>query len=315
MRPAASASAHSGPHETTAVETPVRRACQWSSVPNRAPDGRGVRRQTGRVFQALHGVAVVLFYATTVLAQKPPVPDLVGPVNDFAKVIDPASAAEIERISRDLQRATGDAVVVVTVPSVAPFADLREYAVEQFANNGRGLGERGKDNGALIVLAVSERRVWIEVGYGLEGAIPDGFAGETSRDYMAPAFREGDYGRGLLAGVVRLVGRIAEERNVRIEDLPALAAPRTAVRHDSRGGIPAVVIILVIIALAVLLSGGGGGPSLRRRRGSTLWTGGSTGGWGGGSFGGGFRGGSFGGGGFGGFGGGRSGGGGGGAGW
>ena len=108
-----------------------------------------------------------------------PLPELTAPVNDVAHVIDPASAAEIDRTSRALQAKTGDAVVVVTVPTIEGWGDINEYAVKLYENHGRGIGEKGKDNGILIVLATKERKVKIEVGYGLEMWITDGFAGET----------------------------------------------------------------------------------------------------------------------------------------
>src|SRR4029078_3757438 len=97
-----------------------------------------------------------------------------------------------------------------------------EYAVKLFENQGRGIGEKGKDNGLLILLALKERRVWIEVGYGLEQWITDGYSGDTSREYMVPEFRNGRFGAGLLAGTTRIVGRIAQGRNV---TLPGVAAP------------------------------------------------------------------------------------------
>jgi uncharacterized protein len=241
--------------------------------------------------------------------------DLTEPVNDFAHVIDPESASAIDRIARQLQQATGDAIVVVTVPTVSPFADIQEYAVRQFQNKGRGIGEKGKDNGLLIVLAVQERRVWTEVGYGLEGIITDGFAGETSRQYMVPFFGQGQFGRGILAGVTRFGSRIAEQRGVRLEDLPQVAEPRPASRDIQGGGIPLGLIIFILIVV-ILLSRSSRRRSRRTYWGPSGWGGGGFGGGGfGGSFGGGFGGGGFGGGGFGGFGGGRSGGGGGGASW
>jgi len=236
---------------------------------------------------------------------------LTGPVNDIANVIDAGSRAEIERITRLLEQATGDAVVVVTIPTVAPAADIREYAVKQFENGGRGIGQKGKDNGVLILLAVQDRKVWIEVGYGLEGPITDGFAGETSRQYMVPAFRSGDYGAGLLAGVTRIVGRIAEERGVTIEDLPTLARRQ---QPEAQGGLPLWLILILLLFLFIMLSQARKGSRQFHGRGAgrptVYWGGGPFGGGGGG-----FRGGGGFGGGFGGFGGGRSGGGGGGASW
>src|SRR5882672_583707 len=95
-------------------------------------------------------------------------PELTQPVNDFAQVIDRASAAEIDRMSRALQAKTGDVVVVATVPTIEPYGTIDEYTVKLFENHGRGIGGKGKDNGVLILLAIKQRRVRIEPGYGLE---------------------------------------------------------------------------------------------------------------------------------------------------
>ncbi len=270
-----------------------------------------------RIAAAICVAMAVSGFSVTVSSQtQVRLPELTQPVNDYANVVDPAEEQQLEQLIRSLQAATGDVVVVATVATVAPFADAREYAVELFENQGRGIGERGKDNGALILVALKERRVEIEVGYGLEQWITDGFAGETSRDYMAPAFRAGRYGAGLISGTSRIVQRIAEGRNVELTGIPSRPErSRAPVR------IPVPLIIAIIVAI-VLLSRRGGGP----RRGGRHWGRGGWSGWssgvgpfGGGAwtrggFGGGFGGGGFGGG-FGGFGGGRSGGGGGGAGW
>jgi uncharacterized protein len=238
------------------------------------------------------------------------VPTLTEPVNDFAAVVDPASAADMSRAIRALQQATGDVVVVATIQTFAPFGDIREYAVKLFENHGRGIGEKEKHNGLLVLLAVKDRKVWIEVGYGLEEFITDGYSGETSREFMAPAFRQGDYGGGLKAGVARIIGRIAQGRNVTLQDVP----PPAPVRQRRSSGFPSWIVILIIIAILVATSWRGGGTSsgsgFRRGWGGGGWSGwssgiGSFGGGGGGGFGGGF----------GGFGGGGSGGGGGGASW
>src|SRR5204863_5616688 len=152
-------------------------------------------------------------------------PELTEPVNDFAHVIDSTNAAAIERMIRTLQTATHDVVVVATVPTIEPYGDIREYANKLFENHGRGIGEKGKDNGALILLAMDQRKVWIEVGYSLEQWITDGFAGETSREYMVPEFRSGRYGAGLRAGTERIVGRIAQGRNVTLQGVRPVTQP------------------------------------------------------------------------------------------
>ncbi len=256
---------------------------------------------------------VVLVLLTIARASAQELPELTQPVNDFAGVIDPSSAAAIDALSRSLQRASGDVVVVATVETYAPYADIREYAVKLFENRGRGIGQRGRDNGLLVLLAVKDRQVWVEVGYDLEQFITDGFAGETSRQVMAPEFRRGAYGAGLLAGASRIVTRIAERRNVTLQGVP-----RDGGRDGTDAGTPGawlLAIFIIFIAVNALVA-----RTRRHRRFGRQW-GGPIGGWssGVGPFGGGFggiggRGGGFGGG-FGGFSGGRSGGGGGGARW
>jgi uncharacterized protein len=256
-------------------------------------------------------VAALVFTCASVRAADP-LPELTRPVNDFANVIDPASAGEMDRMIRALQAASGDVVVVATVPTIEGYGDIREYAVKLFENHGRGVGQKGKNNGLLILLALKERRVWIEVGYDLEQWITDGFAGETSREYMTPEFKNGRYGPGLLAGMERIIGRIAQGRNVTLE---GVRVPRETSRQR---GTPFPVSIPFLIFIAILIiSRLGGGPGARRG----FWGGGPWSGWssGVGPFGGGWGGGGFGGGGggggFGGFGGGSSGGGGGGSSW
>jgi uncharacterized protein len=264
-------------------------------------------------------IAWVLIGASPAAAEQTSLPALTQPVHDFAGLIDASSAAEMDRRIRALQTATGDVVVVVTVKTFAPYGSIEEFAVRLYER--AGIGEKGKDNGALIVLAEEERRARIEVGYGLEGFITDGYAGDIIRTRMLPAFRSGRYGEGLLDGATQLINRIAEERGVTLTDVPPTQASRGA-RRENGGGLVRVIMIILFL---LLISGGGGGllnllfgaamgsTAGRRRRGG--WSGwhGGVGGFGGGGFGGGGFGG--GGGGFGGFGGGRSGGGGASGGW
>lgn len=248
-------------------------------------------------------------------------PLLTQPVNDFARVIDPASAAELDRRIRALQKATGDVVIVATVPTFKPYADINEYALRMFENHGRGIGARGKDSGLLVVVAVEDRQMRIETGYDLEQFITDGFAGQTIRDAIAPPFKTGAYGRGLVAGVTRIINRIAEGRGATLQSVPQEAPPparpTTSVNPSH---ITALIPLLIILFIVWMIS-----RSRRRRRrrwGTGPWSdwnsgvgpfGSSSGGFGGGF--GGFGGGGSGGGGFGGFGGGRSGGGGASGGW
>lgn len=245
---------------------------------------------------------------------KQSLPALTQPVNDLANVIDASSAQEMDRQIRSLQAATGDAVIVATVPSFAPYGSIEEYAVDLYER--AGIGVKGKDNGVLILVAVQDKRARIEVGYGLEGALTDGFSGDVIRSAMLPAFRRNAYGEGLLDATTQVINRIAKERNITLSDVPQPQAPRGS-RNRGSSGIGRLIFIIILL---ILMSGGGGGlmsfllgsalSGGSRRRGG--WGGGGFGGGSFGGFGGGFGGG---GGGFGGFGGGRSGGGGASGGW
>jgi uncharacterized protein len=266
--------------------------------------------------------ALMLGATAANVAAQPAPPVLTAPVNDFAGILDAANKRELERRIRALQSATGDTVVVATVKTFKPdYADIREYSVKMFENSGRGVGDRGKDNGLLLVVAVEDRQVGIEVGYGLEGIITDGFSGQTIREVIRTAFRNGDYGGGLVAGTTRLINRIADARGVNLNDVPRQPVNRPQVPD----GIPWGTIIFFLVII-LLMSQIGRGSRRRRRWGNGTWSnwdsgvgpfGGTRGGFNGGFGGFGGSGGGFGGGGggFGGFGGGRSGGGGAAGGW
>ena len=123
--------------------------------------------------RAVRVALLVLFFIRPIASVSPAYaqplpPELTRPVNDFANVIDAGSEAEIERRILELKKASGDVVVVATIDTFSPYADIREYAVKMFENRGRGIGDKGKDNGLLVLIAVKDRRVRAEVGYDLE---------------------------------------------------------------------------------------------------------------------------------------------------
>ena len=167
-------------------------------------------------------------------AEKFPAPK--GYVNDFAGVIDSASAQEMEAMLADLERRTTAEVAVVTVPDLGEFADVDEYAVNMFA--AWKIGKKGEDNGVLVLLSMKERKVRIEVGYGLEGAITDGAAGDIIRDAMAPSFKTGEYGAGLLAGVRAIAAKI----------------PPGGVQKAKKGGSHIRFIVMFVVFLLLIIS-------------------------------------------------------------
>src|SRR5215203_5241912 len=122
-------------------------------------------------------------------------------------------AAESERSSPPPPPSRAPSTISPTsltpVPTFQPYGGIEEYAVKMFENGGRGIGQKGKDNGLLVVVAVQDRKIKIETGYDIEGFVPDGYAGQVIRDQITPQFRSGNYGAGLVAGTTAVVNRIA----------------------------------------------------------------------------------------------------------
>jgi uncharacterized protein len=236
-----------------------------------------------------------------------------GYVSDLATAMDPASRDSIEALAGELDRKTGAQLAVVTVPDLGG-DEIDPVAVDLY--KAWGIGSKGKDEGVLILLAQKERRVRIEVGYGLEGILPDGLCGSIIRRVMAPELSQGKTGPGLLHGAAAVVGVIARDRGVTITGAQPLPSEGDGGGLSPRGIF--FIVLLVAGLLSRLLQAGSSRRGWMGRRGPWWWGGGGPGGYGGmfggfggmgGGFGGGFGGGG-GGGGFGGFGGGRSGGGG-----
>jgi uncharacterized protein len=174
-----------------------------------------------------------------------------GYVSDFAGVIDQQHRAALEAYADSVKQATKAELAFVTVPS------LQGEPIEDVANDlfhAWGIGRKGEDDGALVLLAIQDHRSRLEVGGGLGGAVPDGMAGLLLDD-MRPALRRNDYGSAMLAAAVRLGSAIAQSKGVQI---PAPAI-RYQVPRDTGDSIPWTLIIFGIFFLLMILRRGGGG--------------------------------------------------------
>lgn len=147
----------------------------------------------------------------SVSAQELKFPRPRGYVNDFANIIPDTQELQLQSLLLSLEKLTTAQVAVVIMPSIAPY-DIEYYAVKLFET--WGIGQKGKDNGVLLLVAVKERRVRIEVGYGLEGALPDAICKQIIEKYIIPYFKQGNYGKGISAGVSQIVKYIAREYNI-----------------------------------------------------------------------------------------------------
>lgn len=247
------------------------------------------------VFAALF----VMIFTTAVLAAPSfPKPTDRKYVNDYVKLLPEDAKNKIVQIGDELYRKTGAEATVVVVSTTGNMS-IEEYANELF--RAWGIGNKDKNNGVLLLVALNDRKMRIEVGYGLEGILPDGKTGRIRDEHIIPYFKKDNYAEGIILGYNVICNEVAKEYNVQLNGTSNVQL------SEGNNGIP-VDLIWIIIVLMVIFSrfmfrkgryrrppfggfGGFGGP-------------GSTGGFGG------FGGGSFGGGSGGGFGGGDSGGGG-----
>ncbi|UCG34454.1 MAG: TPM domain-containing protein [Phycisphaerales bacterium] len=227
-------------------------------------------------------------------------------VEDRANVLDPGTERRIDAYLFELKQKTGAEIVLLTIDTTGgePLFDYAMRHAEAWKP-----GQKGKDNGVLIALAVQDREYQILTGYGLEGVLPDGWLHLVREQYFVPNFRKGDFAAGLEQGTLAIVNKVAADAGVTISGMPAYAVRR--VRHPG-GTLGAIFSNLwcIIFAILILSSMGGGGRYYRRRRSWGSWigpwlifsalSGGSRSSWGGGFGGGGFGGGGFGGGSFGG---------------
>ncbi|MFO7730676.1 MAG: TPM domain-containing protein [Spirochaetia bacterium] len=245
--------------------------------------------------------AVLLLLSAIPILSAQSIPDYRGFVNDFAGVIDSDSAGKIEAAARKVQETTGAEIAVVTIDTVEPYADVDQYSIE-LAEQWQ-VGQEGEDNGIIFLMALEERQVRMEVGYGLEGAIPDGRAGEILDEAVLPYLSQGEYGKGFLAGTVEAAREIADEYNVELGNLdaPPMAAQSDGSAGSGGSGTPGRLIFFFLILFLgggrmflpmLLLSGITGRRHYRGGFGSSGFngfggSGGGFGGFGGGGFGGG----------------------------
>jgi uncharacterized protein len=232
------------------------------------------------------------FAAAAALAQAQAVPALRAHVNDYAAVLPAERAAALEARLADYEARTKHQLALLTIPSLAGgnIEDFGIRAAQQWK-----LGQKGADDGLILIVVPAEHKMRIEVGYGLEGVIPDAVAARVIRDVLAPSFRQGDFAGGIDAAFGALMHAASPELGAEQPSGRSAAPP-----EDAWSQLAPLVFPLLFFLLIGFLSRRGGGGLFQaillgsmlgggRRRGGG-WGGGGGGGWGGGG-GGGFGGG------------------------
>jgi len=247
-------------------------------------------------------------------------PKPTGYINDFAGILRPDADTSLERLCKQLDTRANAQVAVVTVKSLDPDKSGAAPSIQEFASQLEEkwkVGAKGTDRGLLLVISLSPRKYWIEVGYGLEGILNDAKVGDIGRD-MQPYLRSGDYTRGVTVAVQELSQVIAADAGITLQNPTVTGPPRY--HYDTQpqvqispfaliaGGIVVLLILGVLIGtghigilfyLLFNLLGGGGRGGYRGGGGGGFEGGGGGGdgggfsGFGGGSSGGGGAGGDF----------------------
>ncbi|GAB2178615.1 TPM domain-containing protein [Dongia sp. agr-C8] len=153
----------------------------------------------------LLGVLILLIGFVSPALAEPPIPALTGRVVDEAGILDASTVATITDRLAGLESSTGIQLVVVTLP------DLKGYVIEDWGlalGRGWGIGQAGKNNGVLLIVAPNDRELRIEVGYGLEGEIPDATANSIIQREIIPYFKQGDMNGGVRAGVEAILAAL-----------------------------------------------------------------------------------------------------------
>ncbi len=248
----------------------------------------------------IRSLFILILCALAVPAAAQNFPDLTGRVVDQANLLDPAQEAEITAKLDALEVNSNRQLVVATVSDLEGY-DIADYGYQLGRTWGIGQdgeGETEKDNGTILLVAPNDRKVRIEVGYGLEGIMTDSLSSMIIQNDILPRFRDGDMPAGINAGV----DRIATQFTLPEEEARAFASQAVAQQREQsskgEGGLAIFWIVVMIVIFVMSVSNSRGGRRYRGGAGPVvIWGGGGSGGFGGGSSwgssGGGFGGGGF----------------------
>ena len=193
---------------------------------------------------------VLLFAATAGAAPKiPPVPTRDIYAQDYANVLSKETESRINRLSSELQSRTGAQIAVVTIPSLEG-ETIEDYSLALFRK--WGIGDRKKNNGVLILLAVAEKKSRIEIGYGLEGALPDAKTGRIQDESMRPAIDVGDFNAALMNGYLSVFQEVASEYKLQIK-ANSRSSPRQRDVSSGWDSLPWWLKIVLGVGIVLLL--------------------------------------------------------------
>jgi uncharacterized protein len=227
----------------------------------------------------IFGLLCVLFL-NTAFAQVE-IPKIIDPVTDLTKTIGQVEYVKLRKQIIQFEDSTSNQIVVLIIPTLGE-NDIREFGIKTLEQN--KIGQKGKDNGILILVAKDDRKVSIEVGYGLEGVLTDAICDRIIRNEIRPEFKDGNYAKGISAAIQTMI-------------LVTKGEYTAEGKKRKNSGWYGVLIVVAVILFAIFGAARGrqyGVTSSGYRRHNDWWGGGFGGGFGsGGGFGGGGSGGSW----------------------
>ncbi|MCK4889175.1 MAG: TPM domain-containing protein [Candidatus Aminicenantes bacterium] len=216
---------------------------------------------------------LIIFIVTTLY----PVgfPKLKGRVNDYANILFNDEERNIEWMLEDLEKKTSAQVVLLTIDTLDGDT-IENYSIRLTEQEDWKIGQKGVDNGVILIISMKERKLRLEVGYGLEGALTDLKSSYIIRKLIVPGFKKGEYYHAILRGLTTVSGIISKEYDISPEDLKKFKEKKNEKQGFS------FITFLIIFFFFVL-------PAFSKKRGkggSIFWGGGGFGGSSSGGFGG-----------------------------
>jgi uncharacterized protein len=193
--------------------------------------------------KARYVTAIVILLSTTALSALE-VPPLSAPVTDLAGLLAAEHKEQLDALLLDYEAQTSNQFAVLIIPSLEG-EDLESYSIRVATE--WALGQAGKDNGLLLLVALEQRRLRIEVGYGLEGVLTDAFCGRVIDNTIVPYFKQGEYYEGITAGLLALIRQTGDEFGVD----PALEPAAERSQLSGRSGAYVFLSVLFVMVLIV----------------------------------------------------------------
>lgn len=187
---------------------------------------------------------LLIFSVTTYGSTKLPLPTASKYLNDYIGLINDAEARQILSLGKELEDKTGAQAVIAIIQSTEGIP-IETYAINLFRN--WGIGQKGKDNGLLLLVAIQDKSWRVEVGRGLEGAIPDLLSSRIMESVAKPSFIEGRYSQGLISAYSLICDYIAGEYGVTLEHSLNITIPTDTGYHSNSQGGPGIFIIILIL--------------------------------------------------------------------